>query len=305
MKNIKKQKGQTLLFVVVAVTIALAVGVSVSTRTLNLSRRITRTDTAQRVLAAAEGGVERLLIQPESFLESLEEGTVPDCTVLDRSSMSDKVLGDMDGMGGSCENCEGSKLSPEGDACIVSFPPSGTDKVIAQATVDAQKFSLNSDDHYWFNLEPGFVKEVNLEGYSGSIDICWNNTDTAIYYSSYNDSCGIEKGGLIHSAFPNFSDISGFNETASGNDEYSACETISLISGTEGLRIRVLYDSAGIGVYPSDIDSFPFQGYKITSKGKLSVDNEVVDVKTIYVYKSFSYAPAFFDYGLYTTGSIN
>ena len=274
----KKQKGQTLLFVVVAVTIALAVGVSVSTRTLNLSRRITRTDTAQRVLAAAEGGVERLLVQPELFLEELERDT-PDCTPV-------------------------GTLAEDGN-CLIEFAPSGTDKVYAQALVDAQKFSLNSDDHYWFNLEPGFVKEVNLEGYTGSIDICWNNTDTAIYYSSYNDSCGVEKGGSAHSAFPNFSDISGFDETASGNDEYSACETISLISGTEGLRIRVLYDSAGIGVYPSDIDSFPFQGYKITSKGKLSVDNEVVDVKTIYVYKSFSYAPAFFDYGLYTTGSIN
>ena len=299
----KKQKGQTLLFVVVAVTIALAVGVSVSTRTLNLSRRITRTDTAQRVLAAAEGGVERLLVQPESFLESLEEGTIPDCTVLDRQDMmGDDVKGMKDGMS---DGMGDSKLSPEGDSCVVSFPPSGTDKITAEAVVDAEKFSLNSDDHYWFNLEPGFVKEVNLESYTGSIDICWNNTDTAIYYSSYNDSCGVEKGGSVHSAFPNFSDISGFDETASGNDEYSACETISLISGAEGLRIRVLYDSAKIGVYPSDIDSFPFQGYKITSKGKLSVDNEIVDVKTIYVYKSFSYAPAFFDYGLYTTGSIN
>ena len=126
--DVKKQKGQTLLFVVVAVTIALAVGVSVSTRTLNLSRRITRTDTAQRVLAAAEGGVERLLIQPESFLEVLE-GDTPDCSSIGTIT--------------------------EDNQCLIEFSPSGTDKITAQAVVDAEKFTLNADDHYWFNLEPG------------------------------------------------------------------------------------------------------------------------------------------------------
>lgn len=277
----KKQKGQTLLFVVVAVTIALAVGVSVSTRTLNLSQRITRTDTAQRVLAAAEGGVEQLLVQPDSFLDSLG-GVGTDCSLIG-------IPGDT------------------GEDCIIEFPPSGSDKIKAQAIVDAEKFTLNSEDHYWFNLEPGLVKEVNLEGYLGSVDICWDNTDAVIYYSSYDDSpsCNVLKGGIYHTASPNFSDISGFDQTSLGNYDFPACATIDLLPSAKGLRVRVLYDSAKVGVYPSDIDNFPYQGYKITSKGKLSVENEVVDTKTVYVYKSFSYAPAFLDYGLYTTDSIN
>ena len=63
-KNIKQrkyEKGQTLLFVIVAVTIALVVGVSVSTRTISSIRRVSRTDTSTRIIAAAEGGIENLL----------------------------------------------------------------------------------------------------------------------------------------------------------------------------------------------------------------------------------------------------
>jgi len=292
--------GQTLLFVVVAVTIALAVGVSVTTRTLNLSSRISRTDTAQRVIAAAEGGIERLLVQPESFLDALEVGT-PDCSILNTSSGMDGVEG------------EGVKSTPEGDKCIIEFVPTSQDKITAMATVDAEKFSLNADDHYWFNLEPGYVKEVNLNGYSNnSLLVCWDNTDAAVYYTYYNtpsDSCEnmqVSKGGLISSSFSGDISESGFERVSLTKDGFDVCGNIDLsrISSPVGLRLRVLYDSAKMGIFPADPSDFPNQGYKMTSKGELTVDNEVVAEKTIYLYKSFSYAPSFLDYGLYTTGSI-
>lgn len=65
----KNQKGQTLLFVIVAVTIAMAVGVAVSTRTIQSLKRVARTDTSARVIAAAEGGIENLLGRNYSQLD--------------------------------------------------------------------------------------------------------------------------------------------------------------------------------------------------------------------------------------------
>lgn len=60
-KMSRNEKGQTLLFVIVAVTIAMTIGVAVSTRTIQSLKRVARTDTSARVIAAAEGGIENLL----------------------------------------------------------------------------------------------------------------------------------------------------------------------------------------------------------------------------------------------------
>ena len=54
----RNEKGQALLFVVVAMTIALSIGINASVRTITSLSRTTRTYTASRALAAAEGGIE-------------------------------------------------------------------------------------------------------------------------------------------------------------------------------------------------------------------------------------------------------
>lgn len=289
-KTALNERGQTLLFVVVAVTIALAIGVSVSTRTLNLSSRISRTDTAQRVIAAAEGGIERLLTENEVVLESLTNRPLTDPNF-------------------DCSNIGIPNDVPDG--CLVQFEPSEGDNIIAQANVKVETFNTNSKegDHYWFNLDPGYVKEVVLEGYDpDTIEVCWDNIDVALYFISYDSSCGVEKNGLIHETFAGVKedkDISGFGIASKPSREgFDVCGDVSLISNSVGLRVRVLYDTAKVAVFPENPEDFPDQGYKMISKGELAVNNEVVAVKTIYLYKSFSYAPAFFDYGLYTTGSI-
>jgi len=80
----KNQKGQTLLFVIVAVTIAMAVGVAVSTRTIQSLKRVVRTDTSARVIAAAEGGIENLLGRNYSQLRKAlyDVNNPPDCTAI-------------------------------------------------------------------------------------------------------------------------------------------------------------------------------------------------------------------------------
>lgn len=291
-KKIKaKQNGQALLFVVVAVTIAMAVGVSVSTRTLDLVRRITRTDTSARVIAASEAGIERLLNQTEVFLDSLEADT-PDCSQIDGSSYA-------------------------GGKCVVTFPPTSAagDNITATAIVDAEKFKLNAPDHYWFNLDPGYVKEVNLNGYTeNSIEVCWDNADTAVYFFSYSKPNGsstleMKKGGFYASNFPedNKGAVSGFSQESQTRSEYVACGNVSLVGSPYGLRIKTYYSSTKIYVYPTGgaTGSFPYQGYKLISKGELAVGNDVTDSKTINVYRSYSYSPSMFDYAIYTEGPLN
>ena len=287
--NIKtKQKGQALLFVVVAVTLALAVGVSVSTRTLNLLQRVSRTDTSQRVIAAAEGGIERLLVQTDQVLDSMET-EYPQCESMDAS------------MGGSMDGSQ-----HNGGECIIQFLSSPGDKITATAIVDSEKFKLNGVDNYWFNLSPGYVKEVDLLGFTeNSIEICWDNKDVAIYFLSYNCSGNIKKGGFYSQDFSFKGDVSGFTQK-SGKGSYVACGDINLVSNPYGLRLRVLYSSSKIYVFPttSALGSFPNQGYKITSKGQLLVENEVSDTKTIIVYRSFPYSPSVFDYAIYTGNTL-
>ncbi|NMB91595.1 hypothetical protein GYA37_01965 [candidate division WWE3 bacterium] len=282
-ENIRtKQKGQTLLFVIVAVTIAMAVGVSVSTRTLDLTRRVSRTDTSARVLAASEGGIERLLTQSEAFLDSLET-TNPDCAQAGGEPYTD-------------------------GKCIISFSSSPEDKITSVAIIDAEKFKLNGPDYYWFDLDPGYIKEVNLEGYTSSkIEVCWDNKDAALYFFSYNKSSKIKKGGFYSEEFPNKEVVSGLVQKTKTRTEHDACGDIDLVSNPYGLRLKTFFASAKIYVYPTGgaTGSFPYQGYKLMSKGELSIENDVTDSKTVNVYRSHLYAPSVFDYALYTSGNLD
>ena len=291
LKKIKRttENGQALLFVVVAVTIALAVGISVSTRSLNSSKRVARSDTAARVVAAAEGGIERLLLQPASFLNDLDTNPNPDCS----------------GVG----------VSYAGGMCEIDFPPSTGDKITAMAIVDASMFRLNETDNYWFNLDPGYVKEINLSDYpsgtaytANTIDICWDKANSAIYYYSYDSIGNIKRGGFIANGFSNSGKVASFTTVNSGREGYEGCGTVNLLANAYGLRIKTLYSSTKVSVFPSgSVDAFPYQGFKIISKGILKNvgDNSIVDTKIITAYVSFPYASSTMDYGLYTQDVLN
>lgn len=391
LKRIKKinEKGQALLFVVVAVTIALAVGVSVSTRTLTSSKRVTRTDTSSRVIAASEGGIENLLNQPDSSLEDLLNsdptvcnsvgaiynpdedkciynffgddqeclklecntcvcGTEEKCTIMGMTTCSGtlripnpncnyrcttleynhwrtcswkptgcsqyiyvpysypclaKTCKTVDVMCKDCDKC--------GLNCLVNavFKTDllESDQITTRAVISVEKFRLNETDRYWFNLDPGYVKEVNVLSYgSSTIRVCWDNPKSAIYYISYNSTGGINKGGFYASGtFSNVSEVSGFTAVTDKPAGFAGCRDISLISNPYGLRIKVLYDSTKVSVFPRGVSTLPEQGYKLTSRGELSFESAEKVTKTIIVYKSLPYAPSIFDYGLYTTDILN
>lgn len=307
-KNTNKQeirineKGQTLLFVVVAVTIALAVGVSVSTRTINSLRRVSRTDTSSRVIAAAEGGIENLLARPYSSLDLAINAN-------------------------DCEAIGAEKVFIVSDSsCVYEFSDSNTtkDQISSRAIVSVDKFnSNNKDGGYSFDLEPGSVKEIVLEDPdsttygSNTIKICWRMAqdplnDAAIYYYSYDKDGKILKGGLYPPGFSYSGNLSyendgRFKEADNGDtvDNYY-CSDVTLVSNPSyGLRIKVLYNSSNVMVIPSDGVTLPNQGYVLTSIGEVFSSDGSEEKATVIVHKSYPYTPDIFDYGIYTPQTLN
>jgi len=294
-KKYKKlnQKGQTLLFVVVAVSIALAIGVSVSSRTLSSLRRVSRTDTSSRVIAVAEGGIENLLNKNYSLLEGAMNPSEESCV----------------NIGATLQNVQNGEDSYE-NKCVYDFTASGTsvsDSVQSRAIVTVEKYSSNiSDGGYAFDIDVNTVKEVSLDGYaSDRIEVCWENPDSAIYYYSYSKN-EAKKGGLytsssssIYGKTDNFESV--LAETGSG---YAGCKTIDLVTTPNGLRIRALYGQSKVAVFPDSGNNLPDQGFKLTSVGEITPSDANKEVATVIVHKSFPYASSVFDYGIYTPQAL-
>jgi hypothetical protein len=292
------QQGQALLFVVVAMTVALAVGIAVSSRTLSSLRRSANTDTNSRVTAAAEGGIEWFLNQPMTTLQ---------------------LLADANGSNNGAECPAGTSGSPTNSrACVVTYNPRTGDAVTAQAVVEIDEFALNSDgnDHYWFMLDAGNVKEVRLVApngttfYNGNLLLCWQSSDASnnggIYYQIYNSTAITTKQIISPSSVVGTFDAQGF--VVSGGSlraGYSDCYQINSINNQFGLRIKSMYVPAKIAIYPLS-NGFPTQGYRLTSIGQLvNSSNAITSLKELVVYKSFSYMPSIFDYTIYSDEVID
>ena len=286
LKDKNNKSGQALLFVVVVMTIALAIGIGVSVRTIGSLQRTTQTDTAARVQAAAEAGVERFLLVPNSQLNAIANNP-SEATC---SAAGDGIYYDPDLAGGGC---------------VLEVDVSSTlDTITSTAVVNVTPFTTTSNlagDHYSFDVAAGDVKEVNLEGYvSDQISICWKSYDVSgsdLYYVVY-DQDGIETRGGLNGNVTDPEYVSeGFAPVLSGNGAYTFCGIVSLGDTLNyGLRIRSLSGASNVGVYPLS-DELPGQGYKITSIGVL-LENEQV-TQTVTAYKSLPYLPAIFDFGVY------
>lgn len=263
-KNIKNQKGQILLFVIVILTVALSIGVAISTRTLASLSRVTREDTSNKVLSAAESGIETFLTKTEEELNAIE-----------------------------------------GDTSVTFTDPiSGIDTV---ADITIEKYSSNyTSEGLAFNLDTGYVKDINLDGYTGDIDICWDNNSTALSYIVYKKVTGISEKGIINGEDSTIStnNLSNNIPKANPNTYAAGCETLTIDANTYGVRLRTLYNNANIYVIPKS-GTFPIQGHKITSTGKLYIEGKVTTTKKVIVYRSNASIAGIFDDAIYMTEDLN
>lgn len=281
-QNLKdNQQGQALLFVVVAMTIALTIGINASVRTISSLSRTSRTDTAARALAAAEGGIERYLALSTPQLEDAISGTCP--------------VGSWDS---------------HTSACLISFDVSG-DILTSQAFVNVERYTPS---FYPFELTSGQVKEVNLYDFNASayypqstIEICWNsNPDSDLMYLSYNRSDVQERGGIygvVNTPGAPYA-REGFSSAIAGHDGYDSCSTVDIGSNIYGLRIRSVGGDSSVAIFPTGGADLPLQGYTITSVGRIEQDQGVTATRTIKIVRTLPYLPVSFDYALYSESPI-
>ena len=269
MKNMRKDNGQVLVFVVATMAIALTVGISFSLRTLSSLSRTSTTDTSSRVLAAAEGGAERYL---------------------------SKTISELDAKVGQ-------------QAEVIQFVGTSNDNISTKASVTVTKYPTDPSGKFTFTVKQGKVVQINLSGYgSSSIDLCWSSVlsakDSDLYYSVYSDTAILRKFGLksiSRNGFP--SGYSNNFESAGNNSKCgqvaSNFKNISWSGIAKYLRIYSINNDSTVELFPSG--NLPTQGYKITSVGELNdiVSNQRV-TKTVTVLRPLPYLPAMFDFGIYS-----
>lgn len=285
-KQLNQQKGQALLFVVVAMTIALAVGVNVSVRTLSSASRVSSTDTYSRVLAAAEGGAERFIVKTISELATFSSN-------------------------GHCTGNYGTPANPPSE-CVVSFP--GTidgDTINARAIITVAPYSTNTTagDRYEVIIKKDTLVEVSMTGYSASsLQMCWSEygggTGSDLYYILYKTDGTLDVKRGVHSntlGFPYNSN--GFVNASSGANGYNYCHTINSYTtgGVKRLRVMAIGNDAKVGFMSSNL---PTQGYKIISTGELVEAGNIKATKVVTVYRSLPYLPNVFDASIYTFNAL-
>jgi len=299
---IKNEKGQALMFIIVALTVAMAIGMSVSTRTISSVRRSTSTDTSSRVYSAAEGGIEWFLRQPQTVLNNLSDGN----------------------NNGGSECPTGTADNPDDNSsCVINYTAVSGDNISSRAVVNVSPFTYNnpagSQNHYWFYINSGEVKEVRLDGsYVGNVRICWTSQDTAItpdlYYTYYNDARGmLYKGVLRNRAGTNAANegtipsnlvINAVNSPYPTLD-FTECALVSIPNNNVlGLRIKAMFAPAKVGVFEAG-DTLPTQGFMISSRGELANQETIRTIKQLRVFRSFQYLPSIFDYAIYSDTNLS
>ena len=272
-KKEKREDGQALLIVVVALTIALSVGISTSLRTLSSVSRTSTADTASRVLAAAEGGIEHYL----SFNTVELNAAIDDCT--------------------------------SGSPCPVDFPRNPNDQIESRAEVVVETYEGSTETFYaWVDV--GNSTSINLSGYSGNLDICWQGTSD-VYYVLYNGlninnwERGIICGGSSCITANVLGSVDSETAPSCSDDGYRGYTLDVPPTGGEvkGLILIPLNDRVYFGIEPNHGGFTNDFGYKITSTGSL-VQSGASITKTVVAHRSNPYLPPAFFFGVFAEDGI-
>jgi hypothetical protein len=279
----KDQKGQALLFVVVALTVALSVGVSTSLRTLSSVSRTSDTDTSARVLAAAEGGLEHFL----TFSTS-----------------------DLDDFTATCDTLVAADANSD---CVVEFPKSSNDNISSRAVVKVEDYVINDGDIYYGSVEGGQSFSIDLGSFNATLNLCWNENEAQsdVYYIISNGtnvsnwqktilcpgSChSTNNKGTTPAASCNISGLSG----------YTAGKSINVSAGSDKvLTIVPLQDRIEFALQPQGED-LNRVGYTITSQGELNFDEPELETitKRVTARRSLPYLPQGFYFSIFSDQGI-
>src|SRR3972149_3390838 len=187
-KNTRSESGQALIFVIATMTVALAVGVGAALRNLSSISRTSRSDTAARAQAAAEGGAENILSRSEDELKSLADSA---------------------------------------STQTITFTPTTNDNVTAVAEVKVEHYNIPTGQSFLpMKIQKNQASEVKVSGGVtvcwSSLD---EDAGSDLYFVSYNNDGSLEREGSLSSnrdGFPaNYT--SNFSNSSSGRDSFSVC----------------------------------------------------------------------------------
>ncbi len=306
------EKGQVLLFVIVAMTIVLALGVGVSLDTISSITQVSNTDTSQRSLAAAEGGVEKFLVLDNSLLRQF----------------ADIAGSPNDGRWPLlCANIPGVTTEPlEGGGyagCKVTYQGAtgaNGDPIDAKAVVKVEEYTTNTTtgNGSEINILRNDVGEFDLRGYTHSnLTMCWNHNNAIDLYVTGHTYVAPQTTKIIlrcqncgNGSQWDFGTANVLTATSSGNG-YTSCRQLQISQGhfpsnPAFIRVRPLFkasppvQSVEVAIFPQGGHSLPVQGYKITSVGSLTDNTNVQVTRTVTVYKSNPTPIGLFDFSVYS-----
>jgi len=240
MKIKAKEKGQTLVAIVILMVLALTVGVVVSNRFIKSLRDISQSDSSSKALAVAEAAVERMLLLSNETLE----GYI------------------------NFNNC--------GSACVLEITGVLGQKVRADVTLS---FIGASNEPFQLKGEEGQVSQVSLSGYtSGStLSVCWDD-NSSLYASYIYDQSGVIKSNIYAYNPVGYTGFSNGFTNASPSLGHQNCFNITAVNTPKLLRIKPFSSDPLIYVIPSGGQNLPSQGILITSTGRAGNAIRVVKV---------------------------
>jgi hypothetical protein len=226
MKNKKiREKGQTLVIMIILSVLALSVGIVVSSRFIKTLRDVSEADNSSRARAVAEALVERLLLVPND------------------------TLGDYINFG-SCDT-----------ACTLEINGILGQVVRADATLS---FAGASADPYEMAGKNGEVSQLSIAGYptGSSVDVCWSG-QASLYASYIYDQSGVIASDIYAYNPVGYSgNINNFSGSTALHG-YPNCFTVSTRYTPKVLRIKPINSDATIVVVPGSSNTIPSQGLEM------------------------------------------
>ncbi len=237
----EKQKGQTLVVIIVLMVIALSIGIAISSKYIRGLRNITQADQASRALAVAEAAVEHILLLPISTVEDYA-------------------------INGNCTT-----------DCYLEI--TGADGQTIYANVELSVLG-NSSDPYISELKVDEDLQVVLNGYpSGeSLYVCWNQADmsvTGLYV--HGTTGGYEADAIAYNPTTTTHGDNNFN-IAAPLFGYNNCFTLTTKDDSALLRLKANYEENIVVIIPAGGTSLPTQGILIESTGVAGNAQKVVSV---------------------------
>ena len=240
MKKDLREKGQTLIAIVVLMVLALSVGIVISNRFIKSLKSFSESDNASRALAVADAAVERMLLLPNSSLENYI----------------------------NFNNC--------GSNCVVEISGMFGQKVRADVTLS---FAGASANPFEMKAKDGEVTQLMLSGYptNGTVDLCWNSMASIYASYIYEQSNLVQSSIYAYNPVGYLGFSNGFSNASSAHG-YLNCFTVTATGTPRVIRIKIFNADTSVFAIPNGGATLPSQGVLITATGRAGNSVRVVKV---------------------------